>query len=435
MGDGATGRDVVELIGGIVQVMMSELDELVADMNLAEANLSPVLVADAAIAAEMSASNRANVARLLTTLGRYDGSTAPVDVPPEALDVARTVVRRGIDIEVIFDAYRRGQNLVFQRFMAHAIRLAPAGPPLVEVLQIGSQRLFEYVDHVLGRIVADAQREREEVLGGGLARRTETVRLILDGAPIDRERASRRLGYELARRHTALVLWAEPQGEVQGALESAAILLARAAGARQPLTLPAGTSTLWAWLGTDGEPHLGALSRAISQAQPNIRAAIGPTQADITGFRRSHSAALALHALLEGHPGGERLALYRDLEVTALAGHDRHSAAEFVTATLGPLAADTPTADRLRQTLRVYLDEADNAPRAAARLHVHRNTVLQRVAHAAALLGHQPGERRLALELALELAHHIGHRVLSTAKPRPSSTTTPDASQATDGSS
>jgi DNA-binding PucR family transcriptional regulator len=334
-------------------------------------------------------------------------------VPPEALDVVRTVVRRGIDLDLIFQAYRRGQNLAWQRFMAYAARIVSPGPQLVQLLEVSSQFVFGYVDHVMGRVIAEAQREREEVLGGALARRTETVRLILDGAPIDRRRASERLGYQLARRHTALVLWAEPAGDVQAALEPAATILAGAAGAHRPLTLPAGTSTLWAWLGTGSDPPPAALRAAITRVHPSVRVAAGPTGAGIAGFRRSHAAALAIQRLLAGHPGGERLALYHDLEVTALAAQDRDRAAEFVATTLGPLAAGTPSAARLRETLRVYLDEAENAPRAATRLHTHRNTVLQRVARATELLGYRPGERRLALELALELTRQLGPRVLT----------------------
>lgn len=413
MTSATTPAVIVRLMGDVAESMLAELDRFVEDMDAEVVKLAPALGADAAIAAEMSASNRANVARLLTTLARRDGRAAPIDVPPEALDVVRTIVRRGIDLDVIFHAYRRGQNLVWQSFIAHAARVVPPGPQLVELLEAFSQHLFENVDHVIGRVIADAQREREEVLGGALARRTETVRLILDGAPIDSRRASERLGYELARRHTALVLWAQPPGEVQGALESAATSLARAAGARPPLTLPAGTSTLWAWLGTDSDPALDALRDALTRAQPNVRVAVGPTQPGITGFRRSHDAALTIQRLLSGHPSGARLALYRDLEVTALAAQNQDRAADFVATTLGPLAADTPSAARLRESLRVFLDEAENAPRAAVRLHTHRNTVLQRVARATELLGDHPGERRLALELALELAHHIGPRVLT----------------------
>jgi DNA-binding PucR family transcriptional regulator len=170
---------------------------------------------------------------------------------------------------------------------------------------------------------------------------------------------------------------------------------------------------MWAWLGTDRDPEPEELRDAFDEAQPHIRAAVGPTRAGITGFRRSHTAALSIQRLLAGHPGGERIALYRELEVTALIANDDERAAEFVATTLGSLAADEPNAARLRETLRVFLDEAENAPRAAARLHTHRNTVLQRVARATELLGHRPGERRLPLELALELAHQLGPRVFT----------------------
>jgi DNA-binding PucR family transcriptional regulator len=403
---------LADRIGDIAELVLADLGQLADEMDLSIAELAPELASDPTLAAEMSASNRANIRRLLKALVRRDGRPPPTDIPPEALDIARTTVRRGIDVQLIFQAYRRGQNLAWQRWLQYAARVVPPGPELVQVLERSSELIFGYVDVALGRVMAEAQHEREEVLGGALARRTEAVRLILDGAPIDRERASERLGYDLARRHTAVVLWAEPSGDVQGALESAAAALAHAIGARRPLMMPAGTSTVWAWIGSDADPDLEALRGAMAHTRPNVRAAVGPTRAGITGFRRSHAAAIAIQGLLAGHPSGERLALYRELEVVALAAHDQDRAAEFVAATLGPLAADDANAARLRDTLRVFLDEAENAPRAAARLHTHRNTVLQRVARASDLLGRRPGERRLELMLALDLAHHLGARVL-----------------------
>src|SRR6478735_2879622 len=278
---------MVDLLGDVAELMLGDLDELGDEMDAAIVEAVPALGADAAIAAEMSASTRANVRRLLTALARRDGRPPPDDVPAEALDIARTVVRRGVDLDVIFQSYRRGQNVAWQRWLGYVARVAPPGPELMQILETSSEVMFGYVDQAVARVLTEAQREREEVLGGALARRTEAVRLILDGAPIDRRTASERLGYELARRHTALVLWIEPAGDVQGALESAATLLARAAGAHRPLTLPAGTSTLWAWLGTDADPAPEALRDAIAQARPNVRVAVGPTRAGITGFRRS----------------------------------------------------------------------------------------------------------------------------------------------------
>lgn len=412
MNDSIVTPELVELMGRVAEAMLADLDRLVAAMDAAEIELSPMVGGDAALVADMSASNRANAVRLLTMLARREAATGPIDVPPEALDVARTVARRGMDLDVIFQSYRRGQNTAWRCYLEHATRIVGAGSQLVALLEISSQRIFEYVDHVVGRVIAEAQREREEVLGGALARRAEVIRLVLDGAPIDSRRAGERLDYELGRRHTALILWTRPAGEVQGALESAATMLARAVGVR-PLMLSAGSSTLWAWLGTETDPDSEFLRAALERAHPDIRVAVGPTRAGIAGFRRSHEAALAMHNLLAGHPGGPRLTHYRELEVADLAARNLDRAAEFVATTLGPLAADAPGAARLRETLRVYLDEAENGPRTAARLHTHRNTVLQRVARSTELLGYPPAQRRLAVELALELAHRIGPRVLT----------------------
>lgn len=421
---------IVDLMGRVAELLLADLDRIGADLDAEEFAVIPALAADAAIAAEVSASNRANARQLLTALARRS-ATPTVETPPEALDIVRTVVRRGIDLDVIYQAYRRGQHIVWRHWMAAAQTVVPAGPELVALLQVSSQLLFEFVDQVMGKVIAAAQHERAEVAGGALARRAETVRLILDGAPIATRRAGDRLGYELARRHTALVVWAEharesgdPERPDLGVCESAVTVLARAAGASRPLTVPAGTATLWAWLGGHAEPDPAALRAALARVPAEVRVAVGPTLPGPAGFRASHNAALEVQRLLSGHGhltggragdlagDGERLALHRELEVTALAGHDLERAAEFVAGTLGPLAAATPNARRLRETVRVFLDEAENAPRAAARLHTHRNTVLQRVARATELLGRPPGEQRLATELALELAHRLGPRVL-----------------------
>ena len=71
------------------------LNETTLDARAGE--ITPELAADATIAAEMAASNRANVRRLLTALVRRDGRPPPPGAPEESIDIARTVVRRGVD--------------------------------------------------------------------------------------------------------------------------------------------------------------------------------------------------------------------------------------------------------------------------------------------------------------------------------------------------
>ena len=398
-----------ELIAAIADRLEADADEIVAEADAAVIAVLPALGDDPAIAAELHATNRANVRRFLT-VARHGAERPPPDVPPEALDIARTLVRRGIESDAAYQGYRRGLQVAWQRWMACTEEVVGPGERLIPVLSESLRLLFDYVDQVLGRVIAEMQREREEVLGGALARRTETVRLILDGAPLDRHSASRRLGYELDRHHTATIVWAEPPAPAPGRLESLASALAQAAGARQPLTLPAGTSTLWTWIGTDAAVPASELRSSLTGSEANLRVAVGPTRRGITGFRRSHEAALSVHRLLAGNPDSGRLATYEELEVTALAAQDERRASEFITATLGPLGDETPRAARLRETLRIFLEEAEHAPRAAARLHTHRNTVLQRVTRATELLGYRPAERRLAVELALELKRRLPPR-------------------------
>jgi DNA-binding PucR family transcriptional regulator len=394
-----------DLMAAIADRFEADFEAILAEMDDAVAGINPALAADPAIAAEMRASNRGNMRRFLA-VARRAGDPPSADVAPEALDIARTLVRRGIESDVIYESYRSAQQAALRRWMAYAEQVVGPGPDLVAVLDASLAVLFEYVDQVLGRVIAEMQREREELLGGALARRTETVRLILDGAPLDQAAASRRLGYDLARRHTAMVLWADVPVP-HGALESAAVALARAAGARRPLTISAGTTTLWTWIGSDEPPAPEVLRASVAESDSDLRVAVGATGRGITGFRRSHEAALSVHRLLAGNPDGDRFATYHELEVTALAAQDERRAAEFVQATLGALSEPTPTAARLRETLRVFLEEAEHAPRTAARLHTHRNTILQRVARATEVLGYPPGERRLAVELALELRRRL----------------------------
>jgi DNA-binding PucR family transcriptional regulator len=396
----------------VAEALLGDADAMLEEMNTAIFETAPVLASDATIEAETVASTRANMLRWLAAMATHPAEPVSGDLPPEALDLARSLVRRGIDFDALLHAYRRGQNVAWRRWMERAADTVPEGPELIEVLDVSSAAMFGYVDDVVVGVLATVERERTDLLGGVLAQRTATVRLILDGAPVDRDSASRTLGYELSRRHTAVVLWTEPPGMVQGALERAAGALARAAGGGRPLTLPAGTSALWAWIGTDDDPDPRALRAALAGAEANVRAVTGPTRRGMTGFRRSHAAAITAQRLVAGGDG-ERLTTHHEVEVVALAGQDEEQAAEFVASVLGPLAANDAATARLRETLRVYLEEGEHGPRAAERLNTHRNTVLNRVGRAEELLGHPVGERRLAVALALELTSRLGARALA----------------------
>jgi DNA-binding PucR family transcriptional regulator len=63
---------------------------------------------------------------------------------------------------------------------------------------------------------------------------------------------------------------------------------------------------------------------------------------------------------------------------------------------------------RLRETVRIFLDARGSFTDAAARMHVHKNTVHYRVRKAEEILGHPLTENRLEIEVALLVCDQLG---------------------------
>src|SRR3954453_10921140 len=268
--DRSVSAEVAERIREIAQRQLDRLDELTATAQAAVVRVAPLLAEDPALYAEPVASTRANPAGFLTLMASSPLEPIPSDPPPEAVDIARSVMRRGADTEMVVLSYRAGQNVFWESWIDAAAELVPDRDELVEVLRVSSVLVPAYIDGVLATVLARAEEEREELLRGGLARRAETVRMILDDVPIAEQRAGERLGYELSQTHTCVVLWSEDAVE-QGTLDRAAHALAHAVGARRPLVLPAAVSVVWAWIGTASEPDpapLGAAMEAMDAASP-----------------------------------------------------------------------------------------------------------------------------------------------------------------------
>ncbi len=398
--------EIARLIQAISADLLRDAESLSAAVSTAITDRLPVLAAEPAIAQELVVSTRANILRFLRAAAAEPGTVADLSVPPEALDLARVFVRRGIDLETLVHTYRWGQNVALQLWLRRASVVAPP-EQLPQVLDRAATLLFAYVDSVLDQMSAQVEDERSHLQGGTAARREQTVRLLLDGAPIDASGASRLLGYDLERRHTAFIAWADPGTEVaHGDLERVAAALRIAAGAGSLLTIAPGRTSLWGWLTTDERPDASALAEAAAGAARVPRVAIGGTHPKVDGFRRSHEEALSAQTLLLAGDLHRRFIAHRDVEVVALLSDDPQRLGAFVVETLGALAATEHAL--LAETARVFLAEGENAARTAQRLGTHRNTVLQRLGRAERLLGYPVSERRLALAVALEASTHLG---------------------------
>lgn len=396
-----------ELVSTAAQEFVKDPSELLGIGDRAILDALPVLASDTDLAAMAQATNHANVMRWLVSMTRQPGGPVGQDLTPESLEIARDVIRRGLDREVLWTGYHRGQNATWLGWMNRLCRLAAEEPRwaavLGEALDASARSFFGFVDDILINVEAQVSQERDQLLGGGAARRMETVQLILESAPITEARARTRLGYDVAGSHVGLVLWSEG-GIGHGSLEKAAVTVARAAGIGRPLMLPAGGTSMWAWAAASQAPDLTGIRQALDTITPSVHVAVGGRQEGMAGFRLTHRQALDARRLAQRLAEPARFTSYEEIEVVVLAGADPERAAPFVRNTLGDLLDERP---ELRRTLLTYLRHERNATRAARELFTHRNTVLNRLARAEALLPRPTLERPLAVHLALELNHWL----------------------------
>jgi DNA-binding PucR family transcriptional regulator len=320
------------------------------------------------------------------------------------MTVARELVRRGLDA-LSLDAYRVGEGVAWRRLMQIAFELTSDPAELHEFLDVCSRSISAFVDTTLSAIAARIDLERDELTRGTHAERRETVALILDGAPIARQRAEGRLGYALTGLHTAAVIWSDdPKGDL-AALNDAAEALCRAAGGARPLIVLASTATRWVWV--PGTVSTDALLPSIS-GTPDVRIAIGPTASGVDGFRRSHFDAITTQQLMARLRSQQQIALFTDVQLVALITTDTDRAAEFVKHTLGDLES---AGTELQETVRTFVEEQCNASRAAARLYAHRNTLLRRLTRADELLPRPLAESSVSVAVALDVLRWRGNRV------------------------
>ncbi|MGW3179363.1 helix-turn-helix domain-containing protein [Kitasatospora sp. NPDC001119] len=229
----------------------------------------------------------------------------------------------------------------------------------------------------------------------------------------------RRLGVDLARPH--LVLVAEPadgKTDERGRLAGAArryLFGSRGVSAEHAETVVLLTPVeSGSGSGSGGAVGAGDPEETARQAAERLARLAGFPVTVGAGRPAAGPSALAASY-------GEGLRCLRALRVLGRAGEgasaralgflgvllgDGHDVDGFVGATLGPLLAyDARRGTELVRTLRAYFDCGGSLTRAKDELHVHVNTVVQRLDRVEALLGrdwNQP-ERSLELQLALRL--------------------------------
>jgi len=399
----------------------SQVPELTAELHRALAESITELQGDAGILELLHASIQSNI----ETIGHVVHLGIAMDevtTPSAAEEYARRLAQRGISSTALLRAYRLGHQMVlawgYDRLRATERDLEVAYAAAAEFTEV----LFAYIDSISEQVVHEYEAERERWLANRSTVRTAVLTELLDGSNVDVAAAEAGLGYRLRQDHLGVVLWTA--GGTAGAgdlrqLERLLADLATAVGATgQPLFFPTDRSTCWGWIplgqrSADVAPA--RLAPVVDKADSRLRAAVGTPGAGAAGFRNTHrEAERARQVALAAQADARRLTPYADpgVRTAAMLATDLESARRLVSGALGGLAAPTASAARLRETLRVFLEEKGSYVATAERVHLHKNTVKYRVDRAVEERGRPLDEDRLELEVALVASDWLGRAVL-----------------------
>lgn len=392
---------------------VAELIHAAAGITLDNPLAMHAAIDDAVFAATDYAAPSGDVVRACVRANLSLWCTANLDAPglpviavmsPANIEIARDAVRFGCD-DTIAAAFHAGQHAALTQWTQLAFSLTSDTGELRELLDVMMRSTFAFADETLAGVLELVAGERRQLAAVDHTARLETVSLLIEGAPIDPDRATRQLRYELDREHRAAVVWCDARAVNPVLLDRAIAAFANACDATARLTILPGPATIWAWAAGGHPPRLTELRDALD-ALPGVRMATGSAGEGPAGFRRTHLDAVATQRVMRRWPGAARVAEYPDIELVALAtGGDAERAAEFAVRTLGDLAGAEP---ELRETLRVYLKEGSSTTRTAEAMFAHRNTVVKRLDRIRALLPEPFDRARLQVALALEIVHVMG---------------------------
>ncbi|GAD85972.1 PucR family transcriptional regulator [Nocardia asteroides] len=395
------------LVRAVASRIKADLDRRTTTMTAMFVDIIPEFRHDDEVLRLMVASTESNLVAILDMLTLAIG-VDDITVPPAAAEYARRFAQHDLSLEGLLRAYRLGENMFVQWTMA---LLAELNPP-TEVALATAARIADvvngYIDRVIEGLIDIYEDERRRWDARTDAARAAQVRAVLDADDLDLASAEQMLSVSLRGWHQMAVLWTLPGTPDPGAeLRAGTGLLADATG-RTPMTIEVDDHSRWVWIASAGRaaPDTGRLAHAL-RAHPNLSVALGDPATGLEGFRQTfrdaqRARAIALATRARG------LTDYAEVALSALFTDRVPDVQAWASRILGGLMGADETAARLRETVRAFLDARGSYTDAAARLHVHKNTVHYRVRKAEELLGHPLTDRRLDLEVALRVCAQLG---------------------------
>lgn len=282
--------------------------------------------------------------------------------------------------------------------------------------------MYQYVDEITRTVIAAHEEEVRSSHNRAARSINASVNRVLTGEAIDPAEFERVTGYRLNQVHLGCRVWIDDFGAVPDEARLLTDAVARLAGeldlSREPLMVMTDRATAEVWFGMDGRrtPVEAGVAAPVARAIPGARIAFGAPSPGIEGFRVTRiQAGQAAAVARVSTTGDARSVSYSDdgIPVVARLAEDVGTTRRWVHEVLGRLAVDTADAARQRETVRVFLETAENYTETASRLLLHRNSVKYRLTKAEDSLGRPLGSKRLDTQVALAACHLLGSAVLT----------------------
>jgi len=348
---------------------------------------------------------------------RHGIDVSAASAPVTALEHARAMAARGYSVDVMLRFYRMGHAYFTERILAGITEFVPDPALAVEVLDSLQRYAFAYVDRISSEVAAEYVAELDRIQTRTRAARTDAVRALIAGNPVDLRRAERTLSHRLTGWQTGFVCWTDRDDVDLGRLGEA---VGAHLGSSHPLLVPDGARALWGWVSTASSPSMAPsdLQPLGAQIPETVRVTVGTPAQGADGFRDSHLQAQRGRRIVDLTGRGTPVTAYSAIALVDTMSGDLDLARAFVATELGGLAVAGRREEEERRALLAVLDAQGGLAAAAEALGVHRNTVLQRLRRAEERRG-RPGTERVAeLHAALHLAQVLGPVVLAAGPDR-----------------
>ena len=301
-------------------------------------------------------------------------------------ELGRGEAREGRPLEALLSAYRVGARVSW-RNAAAAARAAGLGADALAPL---AESVFAFIDELSARSAEGYAYEQSLAAGEAAGRRRALVQLMVARPPADPaavEDAAREAGWPLPDALAALAWTGDPE-------------LGR--GTRLPLGSIAARVRDDLACALIPDPFAPGRLGELESLFRGEDAALGPEVGWNDAWRSAARAGAGLRLAAEGVlPRGGLVVTDRHLASMAV-HRDARLLEELSLARLAPLAERTPGARaRLIETLRAWLDHQGRVPDVARALHVHPQTVRDRLAQLREAFGDELDDPDARFELAL----------------------------------